>query len=115
MLEMRVMLEMTAADAMKTTWRQHTSWKQLVSHTRYKTKWRAKYERPQQTRVKETHARNVQLEGHTLCENNLRATHAKQTNLKTLEIQLESALCYENNSKATHCDIWMKGNARHEI
>ena len=53
------------------------------------------------------HARNVQLEGHTLCENNLKATHAKQTNLKqlTLEIQLESVLCYENNSKATHCDI----------
>ena len=41
----------------------------------------------------------------THCENNLKATHAKQTNLKTLEIQLESALCYENNSKATHCDI----------
>ena len=39
--------------------------------------------RHQQTRVKETHARNVQLEGHTLCENNLKATHAKATNLET--------------------------------
>ena len=56
-------------------------------------------------KVKVTHDRKVELEGHTLCENNLKTTHAKQTNLKTLEIQLESALCYDNNSKATHCDI----------
>ena len=57
--------------------------KHLVSHTRYKTKWKAKYERHQETRVKVTHDRKVQLEGHTLCENNLKATHAKATNLET--------------------------------
>ena len=34
-------------------------------------------------KVKVTHDRKVELEGHTLCENNLKATHAKPTNLET--------------------------------
>ena len=52
-------------------------------------------------KVKVTHDRKVELEGHTLCENNLKATHAKPTNLETThtEIQLESDGLYENNSK----------------
>ena len=80
------MLEMRSLDSgrchennLKAT---HTPRKQLLRHTRYKTKWRAKYERHHETRVKVTHTRNVQLEGHTLCENNLKATHATETNLK---------------------------------
>ena len=49
--------------------------------------------RHQQTRVKETHARNVQLEGHTLCENNLKATHAKETNLKMTQARNTTWKC----------------------
>ena len=43
------------------------------------TKWRAKYERHHETRVKVTHARNDKLEGDTRRKNNLKATNAEKT------------------------------------
>ena len=79
------MLEMRSLDSgrchennLKAT---HTPRKQLLRHTRYKTKWRAKYERHHETRVKVTHTRTSNWKA-THCENNLKATHAKETNLK---------------------------------